>query len=124
MCNSMQYNGEYGCWKCLLPGKTVKTGQWGHARAFPFNEEDPQGPLRTDELTLQHAKEALKQQMAGKSRYVVNGVKGFSWFSILQHHDIVRGTAIDYMHGVLLGVQKLLLNLWFRNTHSKEEFSL
>ena len=120
----MQYNGEYGCWKCLLPGKTVKTGQRGHARAFPFNEEDPQGPLRTKELTLQHAKEALKQQMAGKSRYVVNGVKGFSWLSILQHHDIVRGTAIDYMHGVLLGVQKLLLNLWFRNTHSKEEFSL
>ena len=62
--------------------------------------------------------------MAGKSRFVVNGVKGFSWLSILQHHDIVRRTAIDYMHGVLLGVQKLLLNLWFSNTHSKEEFSL
>ena len=28
------------------------------------------------------------------------------------------------MHGVLLGVQKRLLNLWFSNTHSKEEFSL
>ena len=124
VCNSMQYNGEYGCWKCLQPGKTVKTGQRGHARTFPFNEEDPKGPLRTKELTLQHAKEALNQQMAGKSRYVVNGVKGFSWLSILQHHDIVRGTAIDYMHGVLLGVQKLLLNLWFKNTHSKEEFSL
>ena len=124
VCNSMQYNGEYGCWKCLQPGKTVKTGQRGHARTFPFNEEDPKGPLRTKELTLQHAKEALNQQMAGKSRYVVNGVKGSSWLSILQHHDIVRGTAIDYMHGVLLGVQKLLLNLWFKNTHSKEEFSL
>mgnify|MGYP000609824795 FL=1 len=112
VCNSMQYNGEYGCWKCLQPGKTVKTGQRGHARTFPFNEEDPKGPLRTKELTLQHA------------RYVVNGDKGFSWLSILQHHDIVRRTAIDYMHGVLLGVQKLLLNLWFKNTHSKEEFSL
>lgn len=124
VCNSMQYNGEYGCWKCLQPGKTVKTGQRGHARGFPFNEEDPKGPLRTNELTLQHAKEAMQQQVAGKSRYAVNGVKGFSWLSILRHHDIVRGTAIDYMHGVLLGVQKLLLNLWFGNTHSKEEFSL
>ena len=100
----MQYNGEYSCWKCLQPGKTGKTG---HARGFPFNKEDPKGPLRTNELTLQHAKEAMQQQMAGKLRYVVNGVKGFSWFSILHHHDIVRGTAIDYMHGV----QKLLLNL-------------
>ena len=62
--------------------------------------------------------------MAEKSRFVVNGVKGFSWLSILQHHDIVRETAIDYMHDVLLGVQKLLLSLWFGNTHSKEEFSL
>ena len=51
VCNSMQYNGEYGCWKCLQPGKTVKTGQQGHARAFPFNEEDPKRPLRTNELT-------------------------------------------------------------------------
>ena len=89
----------------------MKTGQWGNARPFPFNEEDPKGPLRTNELTLQHAKEALKQQTAGKSRSVVNGVKGFPFFSIT--------TAIDYMHGALLGVQKLLLNLWFRNIHSK-----
>lgn len=126
LCNSMQYNGEFGRWKCLQPGKTVKNGQRGHARGFPFNKEDPKGPLRTtcNELTLQYAKEAMQQQMAGQSRYIVNGVKGFSWLSILQHHDIVRGTAIDYMHGVLLGVQKLLLNLWFSNTHSKEEFSL
>ena len=123
VCNSMQYNGEYGCWKCLQPGKTVKTGQRGHARAFPFNEEDPKGPLRTNELALRDAKEALRQQMAGKSRYVVNGVKGFSWLNILRYCDIVRGTAIDYMHGVLLGVQKLLLNLWFSSTHSKKEFS-
>lgn len=90
VCNSMQYNGEYGCWKCLQPGKTVKTGQRGHARGFPFNEEDPKGPLRTNELTLQHAKEAMQQQVAGKSRYAVNGIMGFSWLSILQHHDIAR----------------------------------
>ena len=82
----------------------MKTGQRRHAGGFPFNEEDPKEPLRTNESTLEHAKEAMRQQVAGKSRYTVNGVKGFSWLSILQHYDIVRGTAIDYMHGVLLGV--------------------
>ena len=23
LCNSMQYNGENGCWKCLQPGETA-----------------------------------------------------------------------------------------------------
>ena len=124
VCNSMQYNGEYGCWKCLQAGQTVKTGPKGHVRAFPFNHADPKGPLRTNEMTLEHAKDAMQEQMAGKPRYAIKGVKGFSWLSILQHHDIIRGTAIDYMHGVLLGVQKLLLNLWFNNSYSKKGFSL
>ena len=120
----MQYNGEDGCWKCLQAGQTVKTGPKGHVRAFPFNHADPKEPLRTNEMTLEHAKEAMQEQMAGKPRYAIKRVKGFSWLSILQHHDIIQGTAIDYMHGVLLGVQKLLLNLWFNNSHSKKGFSL
>ena len=124
VCNSMQYNGEYGCWKCLQAGQTVKTGPNGHVRAFPFKHVDPKGPLRTNEMTLEHAKEAMLKQMAGKPRYAIKGVKSFSWLSILQHHDIIRGTAMDYMHGVLLGVQNLLLKLWFNNSYSKKVFRL
>ena len=32
--------------------------------------------------------------------------------------------AIDYMHGVLLGVQKLLLTLWFSSKFSNRHFSI
>ena len=67
VCNGMQYNGEYGCWKCLQSGQTVKTGPHGHARAFPFNHADLKGPLRTNDLTLEHAKEAVQEQLAGKT---------------------------------------------------------
>ena len=74
VCNSMQYNGEYGCWKCLQAGQTVKTGPNGHVRAFPFKHVDPKGPLRTNEMTLEHAKEAMLKQMAGKPRYAIKGV--------------------------------------------------
>lgn len=62
VCNSMQYNGEHGCWKCLQPGRTVKTGLHGHSRAFPFNHADPKGPQRTRESTMQYAKKRCKNK--------------------------------------------------------------
>jgi len=30
------------------------------------------------------------------------GVKGFSWCVVIPKFDIIRGCAIDYMHGTLL----------------------
>ena len=44
VCNSMQFNGEYGCWKCLQQGKTVKAAG-GHVQGFPYQENNPKGPL-------------------------------------------------------------------------------
>ena len=42
----------------------------------------------------------------------MKGVKGESWLSCLGSLDVVDGMSCDYMHGVLLGVVKLLLSLW------------
>lgn len=42
----------------------------------------------------------------------------------LKSYDFVKSTSIDYMHGVLLGIGKLLINLWISSTHSKEIFSI
>lgn len=39
-------------------------------------------------------------------------MKGLSALHILPSFDIVNGTTIDYMHCVLEGVVKKLLNLW------------
>ena len=121
MCNSMQYNGENGCWKCLHPGETVQTGDGGHSRAFLYQNGNPKGPSRTAQNVAQHAREAAKRQIEGGKRY---GVKGPSWPCVLDHFDIVRGMAIDYMHGVLLVVQKLLLTLWFSSNFSKWHFGI
>lgn len=123
VCNSMQFNGEYGCWKCLQQGKTVKAAG-GHVRGFPYQENNPKGPLRNKEDTIRHAAEVTKKQMAGEKCSNVMGVKGPSWLSFLQHYDVVRGIAIDYMHGVLLGVQKLLLKLWFNPSFSGNAYSI
>ena len=40
----------------------------------------------------------------------------------LSHYDIIRGTTIDYMHCVLLGVMKLLMSLWFGTTHNSQRY--
>lgn len=108
VCNTVQYNGFYGCFKCKQVGQTVKTGKkGGHVHAFPFDFDNPKGPKRTHTETLEESHQAATQ---GKP---VNGIKGPSWFGGLKHHDIVDGTGIDYMHCVLLGVCKRLLGLWF-----------
>ena len=41
------------------------------------------------------------------------GIKGLSALHILPSFDVVNGIVIDYMHCVLEGVGKKLMNLWF-----------
>lgn len=78
---------------------------------------NPKGPKRTKESFI----EAGKQVEADKKPFM--GVKGMSWFSLLPSHDIVNGTAIDYMHGAL-GHMKQLLTLWLDGSHSSKIFSI
>ena len=47
----------------------------------------------------------------------VEGVKGTSWLDTVSWFDCVQGTAVDYMHCVLLGVTRQLLHLWFDSKH-------
>ena len=43
------------------------------------------------------------------------GMKGYTILQGAPKFDIVRGVTIDYMHAVLLGVMKKLLELWTSN---------
>ena len=52
------------------------------------------------------------------------GIKGPSFLMTLKSYDIVKSNAIDYMHGVLLGLNKLLIKLWISSTFSKEKYSI
>ncbi|KAK7880001.1 hypothetical protein WMY93_033332 [Mugilogobius chulae] len=116
--NSVQYNGKFGCRKCEQPGETVKTGERGHVHAFPYQHGDPKGPLRTNE------KFALDMKNANDTKTTVKGVKGPCWLSKLKSYDLIKGTAIDYMHSVLLGVMRLLMIQWFSPEFSRQPFSM
>ena len=108
--NMNQFKGKHSCIKCSQEGKIV-------TRVFPFIKENPFGPLRNHEQVKTSAYDAVN------SGETVLGIKGPSWFSYIQP-DIVGGTAIDYMHCVLLGNVKKMLTLWFSPTYSSETFSI
>lgn len=124
LCNHMQYNGAYSCWKCEQQGISASVGK-GQARVFPFDIRTPKGPERTVNSVTENARTAVQNQNAGNtSNYAVMGIKGPSWLLFFPGFNIVTGIAIDYMHGVLLGVQKLLLELWFLPKHNKKPFNI
>ena len=60
----------------------------------------------------------MAMKNAGESNPAVNGVRSTSIAFGFPGYDIVSGTAIDYMHTVLLGIMKQLLTYWFDKKNS------
>ncbi len=114
--NFRQFNGFYGCSKCLQPGSTFTLGPNRRTHVYPYISSNPTGPLRTKQQTIQDI------QYVATSGEPKNGVLGPSWLTCLRHFDIIRGTGIDYMHGCLLGIAKRMLNLWLTTEHKHERY--
>ena len=115
-----QFNGRCGCPYCTTSGTNVRTEKGGNCRTYPYvkksnRAEDMQA--RTHEQTFQDATMAREQKLAGKKNPEVNGIKGLSTGFGLPGYDIIKGTSIDYMHTVLLGIVKMLMSRWFDTTY-------
>ena len=97
--NMKQFNGRNGCPTCLHPG------EWrpGTRVYLPGTY-----PLRTHDGLKQAARKAEKKEEA------VDGIKGRSALTKLV--DLVDGIPVDYMHCVLEGVTKRLLEVWVTST--------
>ena len=122
--NMIRYNGAYCCAKCMQKGETAKTGARGSVHVFSFDAAHPKGPSRSEESVLENAHQAMELRKNGNLDKHVNGIRGKSWFMTLSSFHLVYGVAIDYMHGLLLGVQKKLLQLWFTPEFTKEPFNI
>lgn len=99
--NMHQFNGYNGCPTCLHPGESCG----GILVYLPGTY-----PLRT------HDSIKLAGREAEQSKTVVNGIKGKSVLTKVV--DLVNGIPVDYMHCVLEGVTKRLLEIWVRSTRS------
>ncbi|XP_070554078.1 uncharacterized protein [Ptychodera flava] len=105
--NCIQFNGHYGCPKCLQPGKTHTTTKKGHVHIFPYDTENPLGVLRTADESFESA---IQAEATGQT---VKGIKGPSFLMACKYYDYVKSTSIDYMHMALMGIAKRLHTLWF-----------
>ena len=114
--NSVQFNGKHGCSKCLQPGQSCATSERGHVHVYPYDVSNPAGPKRTKDQHISDVNKVVAEQNT------LNGIKGPCWMMTLRNYNIISGTAIDYMHCVLLGVVNLLLSLWFGSEHSRNHF--
>ena len=113
--NMSMHNGEYGCSTCEEPGKVVKKGK-GHMRCYPYRHMDQRAQERDhDTIVDEYASNASTKKR-------IRGICGISGLCAMPHLNIVRGIVPDYMHGVLLGVTKTLLYLWFSPTNSSKPY--
>lgn len=111
-----QYNGECGCPYCKERGKNIRTEKSGNTRVYPYitkKEREQKAQLRDHRGFYDNGKEALERKQNGINKPEVHGVKCISPAFGLPGFDVIKGTAIDYMHTVLLGVVKTLLSYWF-----------
>ena len=67
---------------------------------------------------MRNAQQAVQQKSS------VNGIKEPRWFAALKYHNIVIGSAIDYMHCALEGIMKLRFELWFTSRESGKPFNI
>lgn len=113
--NHTRFNGHYGCLRCVSKGYNVgDNGGPKNTHIYPY-----EGALvnRSHEAQIQYG------VAAARLAHPVVGVKGPTIFSHLMP-DVVRGTSIDVMYCVYLGIVKKILELWLDPTHRYQPFSL
>ena len=60
---------------------------------------------------MKHVYSALRKLKFSQRKYTEKGLTGPHWLMFLENVDMVAEMGVDYMQGVLLGIQKLLLTL-------------
>ena len=121
--NINQYNGWFGCIKCLHPTDALyafkksnqkESNRRGNRRIYPYTNKFP---LRTNS----DYKRALK--IAKSQNKIFQGVKGPCWIS--KFLSIPDDVYFDPMHTCFLGPAEGLLSMWCKSaTKDKKEPSL
>jgi Transposase family tnp2 len=104
-----QFNGYFGCNYCLHPGELVNN-RYVRYTNLPNIEK------RTHESVISDMK------LAHETKITINGMKGLSPLAAFPKFDVIHGLSIDYMHCALLGVGKMLLEMWLDPSNHHEKY--
>lgn len=107
--------GYFACGYCLHPGVAVKKDakSKSYVRYIDRKKEEQ---LRSHE----NIAEIYSKQKPPFNP--VNGIKSISCMVRADGFDLVHGFGIDYMHCILLGVMRKLLNLWLNSSNHNKPY--
>lgn len=107
--------GYYACGYCLHPGTLIYPKQQNNRKPKPYVRYiQSNDPARTNDSFLNTYK-----QLQSKP---ITGIRGISCMVAAAEFDLVHGFNIDYMHCVLLGVMKKLMDLWLNSKNHMESY--
>lgn len=113
--NHVRFNGNHGCPRCLSKGYNIKGEDFGNTHIYPFDGDVEHRSMETYEAHSRSANTSNKPEM---------GVKGSTLLAVIMIPDFIRGTAIDVMHCVYLGVIKKFTEIWLDSASKYDKFSL
>lgn len=109
------HSGYHACSYCLHPGVSIKTATKDQSkqRSYVRYIYRPSS-IRSHESILN-----IYQQ---KSSMPIMGVRDISCMIAATDFDLVNGFVVDYMHCVLLGIVRKLIELWFDSKNHEEPY--
>lgn len=108
---TVSHNGHYACGYCMHKGEKTKKNK--HSKTvIRYTRADCLNRTHNDMLNIY---KKLKSNP-------LNGIKEMSCMIAAYDFDLINGFAIDYMHCVLLGITKKLLDLWLNSENHNEPY--
>lgn len=110
------YNGKNACTYCKHPGCLEQISANLKMIRYPNTENS---------YALRNNDEMLKtMKLVNLKGVEIDGVCGISCLVSLPKFDLINGFGIDYMHCVLLGVVKKLLEMFLSTKHHKQMYHI
>lgn len=118
------YSGFYACGYCKHPGVSVNNGS-------KEERKNKKGKtvryIRKANIGLRNHKETfltMKKVSRSSQSKPIEGVKALSCMIGFRNFDLIDGFSIDYMHCVLIGTMKKLLDFWLNPCFFREKFHI